>query len=369
MGGSGLIATRLGIQLANKGHDVHFLFYKKPFLLKNYDNFNNITFHQVDRVSHALFSEIGSPFTIQSAAKLASIVKTEKIDIIHSHYAIPHAVSSYLASKISAVKSIVTTHGSDVHTLGHDHRYREIIALALRNTTTTTSVSKYLALETENAFKLPSKSVKVIYDFIDPEEFKPTTSQRSLTIVQASNFRPIKQVPLLIEIFAKVVQNYPEWKLNLIGNGPEWPISKRRARELKIKDSVNFLGVQKNIPEQFSNASIIASTSENESFGLTIAEGMACETPVWAPRIGGIPEVCIDGQNGYLWEINDFDDAIEKLCKLMDNEKLRQNFGRNGRNRVQKYFSTELIVNQYEKLYEEIVDPEKIAVSDAIKSN
>ncbi|MHA2092772.1 MAG: N-acetyl-alpha-D-glucosaminyl L-malate synthase BshA [Candidatus Kariarchaeaceae archaeon] len=351
MGGSGLIATRLGLQLAENGHEIHFLFYKRPFLLGDRDKLENITFHQIDRPSYALFSEIGAPFTIQSAAKIVKVARSEKIELLHSHYAIPHAVSSYLASNSIPLKTIVTTHGSDTHTLGHDPSYNEMVGLALKNTTCVTSVSNFLARETETVFKLPSDSVKVIYDFVDTQEFKPESENRSLSIVQASNFRPVKQVPLLVEIFSKVVGSFPSWSLNLIGNGPEWPLCLRKVRELKIKDNVNFLGVQTDIPKIFSEASILASSSKIESFGLTIAEGMACETPIWAPDTGGIPELCVNGETGFLYNQDDISDAVEKLSKLMENEDLRRKFGRNGRERINRYFSTEIIVKQFENLY------------------
>jgi N-acetyl-alpha-D-glucosaminyl L-malate synthase BshA len=356
MGGSGLIATRLGLQLAENGHEIHFLFYKRPFLLGDRDTNENITFHSIDRPSYALFGEIGAPFTIQSAAKIAQVTRSEKIDILHSHYAIPHAVSSYLASNSVPLKTIVTTHGSDAHTLGHDPSYNEMIGLALQNTTCVTSVSKFLARETETVFNLASDSVKVIYDFVDTQEFKPESENRSLNIVQASNFRPVKQVPLLVEIFAKVVDSFPSWNLNLIGNGPEWPLCVRKVRELKIKDNVNFLGVQTNIPKLFSEASILASSSKVESFGLTIAEGMACETPIWAPNAGGIPELCVHGENGYLYNQDDISDAVEKLSKLMENEDRRRKFGQNGRKRINKYFSTKIIVKQFENLYKNVLN-------------
>ena len=138
----------------------------------------------------------------------------------------------------------------------------------------------------------------------------------------------------------------------MIGNGPEWPLCLRKVRELKIKDNVNFLGVQTNIPKLFSEASILASSSKIESFGLTIAEGMACETPIWAPNAGGIPELCVNGEIGFLYNQDDISDAVEKLSKLMENEDLRRKFGKNGRKRIHKYFSTKLIVKQFENLYE-----------------
>ncbi|MCH8908348.1 MAG: N-acetyl-alpha-D-glucosaminyl L-malate synthase BshA [Candidatus Heimdallarchaeota archaeon] len=356
MGGSGLIATRLGLELAELGHEIHFLFYKRPFFLKDNDKLDNVTFHMVTGPSYALFRDIGSQYTIQAASKLAEIVRSESIDLIHSHYAIPHAVSAYLAAQIEPVLTVVTTHGSDAHTLGPDPSYNETIGLAIRNASAITSVSEFLARETENVFNLPKGKINVIYDFIDTEEFRPPTSQRRKSIVQASNFRPIKQVPFLIEIFAQLREEFPDWDLELIGNGPDRPTSVRKARQLKIKDKVKFLGVRNDIPDLFSTASIMASTSRIESFGVTLGEAMACETPVLAPLTGGIPELIVQNKTGLLFELDSIGDAVEKFRMMMNSEDLRTKMGKAARRHVETNFSTKNIVKQYEQLYYEVID-------------
>ncbi|MCE7736126.1 MAG: N-acetyl-alpha-D-glucosaminyl L-malate synthase BshA [Candidatus Heimdallarchaeota archaeon] len=359
MGGSGLIATRLGIELANLGHDIHFLFYKKPFFLKDFDKFDNITFHLVDQPSYALFKDIGAPYTIQAAAKISQIVRDFGVEIMHSHYAIPHSVASYLAKQMSGLKTVVTTHGSDTHTLGKDISYNETIQLALRETDAVTSVSKFLARETESVFSLPTHSVQTVYDFINISEFYPKDEKRKLNIIHASNFRPVKQVPYMIQIFAELVKEFPNWTLDLVGNGPDWPVCQREARKFKIQNNVNFLGVRKDVPSLLSSASILASTSKIESFGLTIAEAMASETPVWASNVGGVPEVCQNNVTGLLYDIESKDDAIEKLAKLMADEELRSRFGKNGRRQVTDKFSTVKIVKQYEEIYNSVLSIEK----------
>lgn len=359
MGGSGLIATRLGIELANLGHDIHFLFYKKPFFLKDFEKLENITFHLVDQPSYALFKDIGAPYTIQAAAKISQIVRDFGVEIMHSHYAIPHAVVSYLAKNMSGLKTIVTTHGSDTHTLGKDSSYNETIQLALRETDSITSVSEFLARETEAVFSLPKQSVQTVYDFININEFFPKNEKRKLNIIHASNFRPIKQVPYMIQIFSELVQEFPNWTLDLVGNGPDWPICQREARKLKIADKVNFLGVRKDVPSLFSAASILASTSKIESFGLTIAEAMASETSVWASNVGGVPEVCEHNEAGLLFDLESKDDAIEKLARLMADEELRFRLGKNGRKQVREKFSTNKIVRQYENIYNYALSAER----------
>lgn len=355
MGGSGQIATRLGIELANKGHNVHFLFYKKPFFLKDFDKLDNITFHLVEQPSYALFKDIGAPYTIQASAKIAEIVRQYKIDIMHSHYAIPHAVVSYLAKKMSGIRNLVTTHGSDAHTLGKDPSYNETLQLALHDMNGVTSVSNFLARETEEVFNLKNNSVKTVYDFINTSEFYPMSEERELSIMHASNFRSVKQVPFMIEIFSELANDYPSWKLDLVGNGPDWSVCHRIAREFKIKNRVNFLGTRKDIPKLLSKASILASTSKIESFGLTIAEAMATETAVWASNVGGIPEVCEHEKTGLLFDPTSKSDAVEKLAKLMSSEQLRQTLGRKGRQVVKEKFSTEKIIAEYEDIYETIL--------------
>lgn len=350
LGGSGLVATRLGIQLSNLGHEVHFMFYKRPFLMKD-RTIENIYFHQVERPSYALFSDIGAPYTIQSASKMVEIVNKFNIDIIHSHYAIPHAVASYLAKLNTPVKTVVTLHGSDTHTLGHDASYQSIVSQALQNTDALTAVSSYLAKESEIVFDLPEDNINVIYNFINPNEFSPDKKSHTKNIVQASNFRPIKQVPYLIEIFSEITNEFPEWRLQLIGYGPEYPICQRLVRELKISDKVDFLGVRKDVPKLLAQASILASTSKIESFGLTIAESMSCETPIFAPNVGGIPEVCKHNENGLLFDPGNKTDACDKLILLMEDDKLRADLGKKGRKRIINEFSPEIIVKKYEDLY------------------
>lgn len=351
MGGSGAVATNLGLNLARRGHDVHFLFYKKPFFLNENEKLPDITFHQLDRVDYALFSDIGSPFTIQSASKMSEIVREYNIDLIHSHYAIPHAVAAYLSSKMTNIKTVTTTHGSDTHTLGHNSSYNPAISLALRDTNQVTSVSGFLARETEDVFGLPQNSVNVVYNSIDPNQFKPYEGEKELSIVAASNFRPVKQIPLMIEMFSKLSSDFPEWKLKLIGYGPEYPIANRVARENNVRDQVEFLGIRKDVPTIIAKSSILASTSQIESFGLTIAEAMSTATPVWAPRVGGIPEISIDNENGLLFDPEDKSEGLEKLARMMSDGQLRKRLGENGRKRITEHFTPHVIAAEYEKVY------------------
>jgi N-acetyl-alpha-D-glucosaminyl L-malate synthase BshA len=316
----------------------------------------NVTFHLVEQPDYALFTDIGSPYTIQAASKMIEIVRKYNIDVIHSHYTIPHAVSAYLAKQATGVKIVTTAHGSDTHTLGGSPSYNSTITLALQNSDAVTSVSKFLAAETEELFALGKDSVNVVHNFIEPEEFKPVDGKKQKWVIQASNFRPIKQLPFMIETFAGVVKEHPDWTLQLVGYGPEYPICVRKSRELGIRDKVKFLGVRRDIPDLIAQSSILASTSKTESFGLTIAEGMASATSVFAPRVGGIPEICIDEENGLLYESNNLEDAVSKLSKLMADDESRNTYGLQGRKRIIDKFSPSTIVPQYENIYASLLE-------------
>lgn len=348
LGGSGMLATRLAIELAKRDHDVHYISYKRPFGL--IADIEHITLHQVPLGSYSLFSEIGNLYTINLANFIAKVVKQESIEVVNSHYAIPHAVSGYLASQLVKFKSVVTLHGSDTHLLGQQEAFRDVVGLALRNSEELTAVSHYLADLSVETFQLPTKP-HVIYDFIDIDEFRPGPEHRPNVIVHASNFREIKRVPFLVETFGRVAQDHPDWRLRLIGDGPDRIKCLRLARQLKIRNQIDFVEPHMNIPHDFANAAILACPSRVESFGLTIGEGMSCETPIWASTGGGIPEVCVDGETGELFDPEDNDEAEEDLRRLMDDENRRRRMGKKAREVVSEKFSMKQIVTEYERTF------------------
>ena len=354
IGGSGLIASKLGLELDNRDYDVHFMANNEPFHLKEKNVDNRVKFHKVDDLDYALFKDIGSPYTITAAEKMIKIVERYDIDVVHTHYSLPHAVVAYLTKLKTGVKVVSTTHGSDTHTLGKSKKFNSIIGMALENSDCVTSVSKFLAESTKNIFDL-SMDVKTIHNFIDPSEFKPLREERRKSIIQASNFRPIKQLPFMLEMFAGVSKDFPDWNLDLIGYGPDYPICMRKAKALKIRDKVKFLGVRNDIPIQIAKASILGSTSKIESFGLTIAEAMSCETPVIAPNVGGIPEICVNNENGNLYESGNLVDGTNKLRDLIEDEEKRRRYGENSRKRILDKFTPEIIVKKYEDVYENIL--------------
>lgn len=355
MGGSGMLATRLAIELARE-HEVHFITYQRPFLLREQ---NTIHLHLVAMESYALFNAVGNLYTIQLANTIVDIVAQYKIELLHAHYAIPHVVSVQLAQQILQkqgiqLKSVVTLHGSDVHLLGKSPVFNTIVKHALMNTDRVTAVSHFLSELAVSTYDLQPPPT-VVYNFIDTDKFQPKMSERTMCIVHASNFRKIKRVGFLLRIFARVVADFPEWTVKLLGDGPERVQMRKLARSLRIEEKIVFGGITTNIPEEFASASILAAPSLVESFGLTICEAMATSTPVWATRAGGIPEACPENVAGLLFAVDDEIEAEEQLRKLMKNETLRHKLGKNGRAYVKTHFSIAKIVPQYVEIYKSIL--------------
>ena len=343
-----MVALRLSELLAKRGIEAHYFSYAKPFALNN--QLENWKFHQVKRTSYPLFKDVGPPYSIALANLIAKKVNQNGISIINSHYGLPHSVSAYLAKQIVKFSSIVSLHGSDVYLTGNSDDYKEIFALSLKNSEEIIAVSNFLAQLAKKHFDLHKKP-KVIYNGIDTDLFTPSNEERRKSIVHASNFREIKRVPFLIDIFSRISADFPDWELILIGDGPERVECMKQVRLLNLKDRVKFLGTIINIPEAFSNAGIVAVPSEQESFGLTIAEGMSSEAAIWASDVGGIPEVCIDGKNGLLFNSNDKEEAEDKLRELISNSSLRIKLGKAGRERIKEKFSVNKILEEYIGVY------------------
>ena len=346
-----MVAFRLSQELAKLGNQVHYISYDKPWLYEE-EEIDNLSIHKINQSSYALFSSIGNLYTINLANALAKLTRKYEMRVINSHYAIPHSISAYFAKQIKPFNSIVTLHGSDTHTLGVLESFHELLSLSLQNTERITCVSHYLAELAEKTFDLSSKP-SVIYNFVDTNRFAPGGVEREKIILHASNFREVKRIPFLIDIFAEVCKDYPDWNLRIIGDGPERIKCIRKVRKLGIQKYVNFIDPILNIPQEFAKAAIIAVPSKLESFGLTIAEGMATQTPIWATNAAGIPEVCKNKENGLLFDVNDKEQAEEYLCNLMDSESLRKKMGIAGRARIMKQFGIEKIVPQYTKIFED----------------
>lgn len=361
MGGSGILATELGKSLAERGHEIHFVSSSVPFRLDGI--LTNVFFHQAEANQYSVFQY--PPYSLALASKIAEIVKYDKIDVIHAHYAVPHAVCAILAKQMvdDKVKVVTTLHGTDISVLGNDTSLKDVIKFGIEKSDHVTSVSNGL---TEQTFEMiaPDKEINTIYNFIDAGNFtKMETSLKAelgikpdeKVILHVSNFRKVKRIEDVVNTFAKTAE-YVKAKLLLCGDGPEISDTYRLVSKLGIEDKVIFLGKREGVQEIYSIADALLLLSEKESFGLVLIEAMACGVPCIGTNIGGIPEVISDGENGYIVPLGDSDFASLKLTQLLTNDKVHSIFSENAIKTVSEKFDSKVIVDEYEKLYYELTN-------------
>ncbi|MFH1287238.1 MAG: N-acetyl-alpha-D-glucosaminyl L-malate synthase BshA [bacterium] len=347
-GGSGAIAAELGLYMAQKGHEVHFISSQHLLCLKR--KLKNVFFHKVPDRPYPVFSH--PLYALTLASRMKEISEKYKLDLFHVHYAIPHSISAYLANKISSRKPkiITTLHGTDVHLIGLDPVYSPLVKFGLETSDGITTVSRYLKNITRKNFH-PSKNIKIISNFINTEYFKrKQTSLARNIITHISNFRPIKRTMDVIKVF-NIVQKKTPSHLLMVGDGPDKNKCRELARQLNIESHVTFMGQQKNIPDILSNSEIFLLPSGNESFGLAALEAMACETPVISTNAGGLPEVIKDKETGYLLPVGDIKGMAQKAIELLKHPKKRKKMGILGREYAIKKFSIEKMGAEYEKYY------------------
>ena len=365
-GGSGVVATELGMGLANKGHLVHFITYRQPARLTQFHE--NIFYHEVSAEEYPLFEY--PPYDTALASKMVDVVKYEKLDILHVHYAIPHATVAYIAKQILLSEGIkipyvTTLHGTDITIVGSNKTFAPVVEFSINNSDGVTAVSQSLKDQTLEYFNI-DKDIKVIYNFIDFNRFRKVDKdhfKRAIApngekiIVHTSNFRKVKRVEDTIYIFQKVSEKVA-CKLLLIGDGPERDSLERLCRELKMSDDVRFLGKQDAIEELLSIADLFLIPSASESFGLAALEAMACEVPVISSNIGGLPEVNIHGITGFLSEVGDIESMSNFAIELLtDDEKLNA-FKTNALLQARRFDITN-ILPEYESYYEEVISKSK----------
>ena len=372
-GGSGVVATELGIAMANKGHKVHFITYEKPIRLKHYHE--NVYFHEVLTLDYPLFEH--PPYDTVLASKLVDVVLREHLDILHVHYAIPHANVAYLTKKILESKgvvlpTIVTLHGTDITLVGNDQSFAPVVEFSINKSDGVTAVSEHLKQQTLNRFDI-DKDIRVIYNFIDFERFKRLDKEHfkkaiapegEKILVHTSNFRKVKRVDDVIRVFKKVRDVMPA-RLLLVGDGPERLRLEELCRELSICPDVRFLGKQGAGEELLAVSDLFLIPSGNESFGLAALEAMACEIPVISSNAGGLPEVNIHGVTGYLSEIGDIESMAAHAIELLGNEQKLLEFSKNALKRAQE-FDIHRILPLYENYYHEIIDQVKSAASAGV---
>lgn len=357
-GGSGVLATELGLRLAKMGHEVHFISYAQPMRLDRFHD--NIFFHEVESPSYPLFEF--NLYTLALAGKIIDVAKYEALDVIHVHYAIPHAISAHLAVQILKdtvpLRLITTLHGTDITLVGLEPTYHPLVRFSLEQSTTITAVSRYLAERTNQNFGT-NLDIVTIPNFVDTTVYKPTQclefekqirKDGEQLLIHVSNFRPVKRVTDCVRILAEVRKQHNA-RLVFVGDGPERSETERLCRELGVWDSVTFLGKQHALPEILSTGDIFLLPSQQESFGLSALEAMACGVPVVATNIGGIGEVVRHGETGYLAELGDVDRMARYCNDLLGSHNKLQAFKTAARERAVSTFDINLVVPMYEQLY------------------
>ena len=373
-GGSGVVGAELGLELAKRGHSVHFISYAPPMRLDDGQCRERIRFHPVDMLSYPLFEY--PPYTDALASKLFEVATRERLDLLHVHYAIPHAVSAYLAREmmrpIRRLPAVTTLHGTDITLVGSDPSFLPITRFGIEQSDAVTAISRYLRDATHKTF-CPDCEIEVIYNFIDADYYRRAPSEtirRALApnseriVLHVSTFRPIKRIGDCIEVVAGMKRlesgsgSQFGVKLVMCGDGPERSEAEALALRLGVADSVVFVGKQpqSQVREYLSVADLLLLPSQAESFGLTALEAMACEVPVLATRVGGIPEVVEDGGCGYLFEVGGVSAMAEAADRLLNNDSERERLGNRGREIAVSRFATEKIIPQYEQLYRRVME-------------
>ncbi|PJA27870.1 MAG: N-acetyl-alpha-D-glucosaminyl L-malate synthase BshA [candidate division Zixibacteria bacterium CG_4_9_14_3_um_filter_46_8] len=361
-GGSGVVATELGLHLAKRGFEIHFISYNIPFRLQEY--IPNLFYHQVEVMNYPLFKY--PPYTLTLAAKMAEVARGWGLDIFHVHYAIPHAACAYLAKGIigeGAPKVITTLHGTDITLVGIDESFKSITEFSINSSDGITTVSRYLKTQTERAFQI-AKDMRVVYNFVDTDKFTPRQqacqrSQFATTeekiIMHISNFRPVKRAEDVVKIFDLVSREIPS-KLVLAGDGPDAAKALSLAERLGVKEKVIFLGSQNAVENILPCADIFLLPSQEESFGLAALEALSCGVPVVGYKSGGLVEVVEDGESGFLVKLGDAVAAKDKIVEtLRDADKLHYH-RQKARERAVNHFNAPDIIKHYISYYEEILN-------------
>lgn len=361
-GGSGVVATELAKGLAHRDHNVHILSYARPARLDTFRT--NISYHEVNMNTYPLFEY--PPYDLALANQMANLIEFEDIDVLHVHYAIPHATSAYLAKQILGEKAervplITTLHGTDITIVGSDPSYKSVVDFSINQSDGVTAVSEYLKNETYERFDI-KKDIKVIPNFIDLERFKKSDKNHfkkaicpngEKVVVHVSNFREVKRVPEVISVFNHILENDIEAKLLLVGDGPDRQRAEQRCRDLGICSQVRFLGKQDQVEEVLSIADLFVIPSGSETFGLAALEAMSCSVPVISSNIGGLPEVNVQGETGYLCDLDDIDCMGKHAVEILSDEDLHKRMSRNARKQAEK-FEMSRIISVYEEYYEEV---------------
>ncbi|MTI81320.1 MAG: N-acetyl-alpha-D-glucosaminyl L-malate synthase BshA [Firmicutes bacterium] len=363
-GGSAAVASELGKALAERGHQIHYISTETPFRLEQYHP--NIFLHQPGNVHYPVFSH--PPFFLLELNKVIETVQAHQLDLLHAHYAIPHCLNAIMARQVlnEQIPVLTTLHGTDITLVGQHKEFYQLTKYGLGKSNQITAVSQSLAQEAADVFSL-HKTPEVIYNFINPNKFyrrfneplyQKYASEGEKILIHVSNFRPVKRVTDVVEVFYQVNKKVPS-RLLLIGDGPEMVNVQERVRGLQLVDRVYFLGQQEDIVSLLSIADLMLLPSARESFGLVAVEAMACGVPVVASNTGGVPEVIPHGQVGYLTDIGDVVAMARYAEKILTDNKLHRQFSVSARKWVTKKFSSEFWVNKYEEIYSSLIPGRK----------
>jgi N-acetyl-alpha-D-glucosaminyl L-malate synthase BshA len=357
-GGSGVIATELGKALAERGHQIHFISYALPMRLDGF--VGNVFYHEVEMASYPLFEF--PLYTPALASKIVEVARFERLEIVHAHYAIPHAISAFLAREVlgKELTILTTLHGTDITLVGLEPSYLPMLKFSIEASNGVTAVSRFLKEKTLTNFGI-EKEIRVIPNFVDTEKYRRVRCAEireqfapwgEKVLIHVSNFRLVKRVPDVIRIFHEVRKKVPS-KLLLVGDGPERSACEHLVRELGIHEHVRFLGKQQELVPLLSASDLMLMPSQSESFGLSALEAMACEVPVISTSVGGLPELQVHGSTGFIAEIGDIDRMARYAMDLLGNETKLAMFREAGRKRAVEQFDVKTIVTQYESYYTE----------------
>ncbi|MHA1636447.1 MAG: N-acetyl-alpha-D-glucosaminyl L-malate synthase BshA [Candidatus Thorarchaeota archaeon] len=375
VGGSGYLATRLGQHLADRDHTIHFITYQRPFSLM-WEQTRGVHVDLVDSFDYPLFKNTGSPYSMALASKILKSAKANKLDLIHSHYAIPHAMSAYMAREISGIPYVVTLHGSDVHTLGIDPAYKPIVQHTVEKADAVTAVSEFLKKKAHEELGI-EREIHVIPNFIDISKFKHLDGIR-LTVesgcvslrseenaqeihpeekilLHASNFRKVKRVSELIDIMRIVVDHIPKARLIIAGDGPTRIEVERKIERLDLCNNVHLLGIKSNMQEIMCSADVFLLNSTMEGMPLVLLEAMSCKLPVITTPAGGIPELVRPNIDGIVTKGFEIEEYAQAVINILEDDELRKKMALAGRKRVEESFSADEIVSKYEKVFEGVI--------------
>jgi len=356
LGGSGVVATELGKLLAERGHEIHFITHSIPFRLGKFNK--NIFFHEVEVNDYYVFRY--PPYDLSLASKMAQVAKMQQLDLLHVHYAVPHAVCAYLAKQMvgNGLKTVTTLHGTDITVLAQDESLKDLIRLAIHQSDAVTAVSNDLIQETRNLLDILTP-IDLTYNFVDKRVYYPreAASLRAdfaapdeKILMHISNFRPVKRVSDVVDIFERVSKRVKS-KLLLVGEGPELTKIQCKIKNMGLEDRVHFLGKQEDVAQVISMADVLLLPSEKESFGLVSLEAMACGVPTVGSNAGGIPELVTNGVTGFLSNVGDVEEMAENAVRLLTDEGLHAKFKEACLHRARHDFCNDSITEQYESIY------------------